>query len=726
MKGFMLIPVLMALTPSAACADEPGESPHNPWMIEDADAREALPEYRVIRAAPASALTPAGGDDLEAAGRTWRRSNGGNHNLRYSAATEITPGNVYQLRVAWDYRSGDGAGHLQCNPVIADGKLFGPTAGNNIVCIDAAAGNELWRFRPRDGRPAHRGLTWLEPRDAMPARLFFSSGNGLYCLEADTGKPVGSFGSGGRIEAVASTVAPAIYSDLIITAGYSGGVYAYDLASGEERWKFDTIPGGYDGPADENWGPERLGANCWGGTALDAGRGIFYITTGSPKPNFTGINHHGRNLYANCVVAVDALKGTALWHFQEIRHDIWDLDIPAPPNLTTIVRDGKRVDVVTAVTKLGNTLVLDRVSGKPVFDFRLRRAPTSRLPGERTWPYQPAPELPQPFARQTFSLEDVTSLSQSARQSVLNKLLPSPVSQGANMGWFEAFEPGRPTVFYGIHGGAEWTGACVDPESGYLYVTSNELPWIQTVSYVESSLKDESDSPSSAGRTIYENHCMACHGSNRQGLVTAPALLALNQRMNASQLRELLKAGRGLMPAFPDMTDESVNDLLHYLLEERKSDNSGEIQTQPPVYTYNGYNKLLDGEGFPGCRPPWGTLNCLDLNSGKLMWQVPLGEHEELMRRGIPKTGTENFGGATVTRGGLVFAAGTRDNCIRAFDKRTGRELWSATLPFGGFAAPSVYEADGRQFVVIAATGGGKLGGSMGDAYVAFALPEVE
>ncbi|MCD8535617.1 MAG: c-type cytochrome [Verrucomicrobia bacterium] len=441
-----------------------------------------------------------------------------------------------------------------------------------------------------------------------------------------------------------------------------------------------------------------------------------------------GVDHHGPNLYANCIVALNARTGERIWHFQEISHDIWDLDIPSPPNLTTITRHGIKVDVVAAVTKIGNTLLLDRVSGKPVFEFRRRRAPVSHLHGERTWPWQPDVELPQPFARQVFSLDDVTDISAGARESVMAKLIPGTSSRGANMGWFQPFEVGKSTAFYGIHGGAEWTGACIDPETGYLYVTSNELPWITMLHYLEQDEEDEASAPKSPGRLVYEANCLACHGARRQGLATAPPLLAVKYGSDKPTIMKLLETGRNLMPAFKHLSADQKTQVTDYLLgiedhakTEQKSQDS--IFDKPPKYTFSGYIKLLDNEGHPGCKPPWGTLNCIDLNTGLLRWKVPLGEYAELTKRGIPKTGTENFGGASVTAGGLVFAGGTRDHKIRAFNKWTGEELWSAELPYGGYAPPTIYQVNGREHVVIPATGGGKLGGAQGDAFVAFALP---
>ncbi|MES2568971.1 MAG: PQQ-binding-like beta-propeller repeat protein [Verrucomicrobiota bacterium] len=684
------------------------------------EARALMPEFLEIPAAAAGELTPASGAPVRANFRDWPRSLGDATSTRYSALKGINRENVKALVPAWTYHSGDGTGNVQCNPVIVNGVMFAPTAGAHIVALNAATGTELWRFKPEkkanrlEDAPARRGLIHWPGEGDAPARIFFTAGDFVYALDASSGRPVESFGKAGRVDLpTGGTVAGAIWKKILVVPGFNGDVFGYDLLSGAVRWRFHTIPKGGEFGA-ETWRRAGQGANCWGGMALDEGRGIAYVSTGSPKPNFDGTGHRGENLFSNCLIALNVATGERLWHFQEIRHDIWDLDVPAPPNLVSVTHEGRRVDAVAQVTKIGNTLLLDRVTGKPLFPFRLRRAPASKLPGEATWPYQPDVQLPEPFARQRFSRADITERTPEAHAFV-DQLLSR-----ANMGWFEPFEPSMPTAFYGLHGGAEWTGAAFDPESGRLYVSANELPWIITV------FRDDdapAAKPATAGEQLYQQSCAGCHGPDRVGVGVAPPLRGLRHRMKEEEVRALLKTGRNLMPSAPPMNGEQEKALLDFLFVHDRVQPPDD-PAAPPRYSFGGYRKLLDHEEYPGCKPPWGTLNCLDLNTGKLLWKVPLGEYEALTRAGVPKTGTENFGGAMVTGGGLVFCSGTRDRKIRAFDSATGAELWSAPLPLHGTAAAATYEVDGRQFVVIAATGGGKLGGPTGDAYVAFALPK--
>lgn len=672
-------------------------------------------EYRTLPAASDAELTPANGwPDMTVA--DWSRSLGGATSNRYSPLREINQGNVAELEVAWVYHSGDGSANLQANPAIVDGVAYVPTAGRRVVALDAATGIERWRFEPEhkgnrlEDQPARRGLIYWRGHEGASPRLLFGCGDWIYALDPSTGRPLAGFGEGGRTALPGGAGATgAVWRDVLVVPGFRGDVFAYDVVTGRALWRFRTVPGpGEEG--HETWRETGPGANSWGGLSLDESRGIVYVATGSPKPNFVGTGHLGQNLFANCVLALEAATGRKLWHFQEIAHDIWDLDIPAPPNLVTVTRQGRRVDAVAQVTKLGHTLLLDRVTGKPLFPVRLRRAPASTLPGEETWPWQPDLELPEPFGKQEFRRADITERTPEAHAYVEQSL------RRANVGWFAPFEDARPTAYYGLHGGAEWTGAAVDP-AGRLYVSANHLPWAITV------FRDDDPpplKPATPGEQVFQSICAGCHGVDRRGTGMAPPLRGLRHRMDDAQLAALLETGRGAMPPMAMLTPGQKRDVADFLLVR---DRPVAAVTGKPKYAFGGYRKILDQDDYPGIKPPWGTLNCIDLNTGRIAWRVPLGEYPELTKAGLPKTGTENFGGAIVTGGGLVFCSGTRDRRIRAFASDTGAELWSAELPLPGTAPPATYEAGGRQYVLIAATGGGKLGGETGDAWVAFALP---
>ncbi len=703
----------------AACAAPPSGY----WSVEDAAARASLPEHLIIPAAEPQELTPASGFPKREAHLTWHRSHGDNGGTRYSSLDQINLQNVTNLQVAWTYHSRDGRDNLQCNPIIVDGVMFTPTPGKFIAAVNAETGVELWRFKP-EGRPAWRGLIYWPGDGEAASRILFCSGRHLYALEPQTGRPVTGFGEGGRAllpgaaqgDFGAATACPAIFERIIVVPGFEKDVWGFDVVSGRHLWTFHTVPEPGEFGHDTWDRPQPYGANCWGGMAMDEARGIAYVTTGSPKPNFAGVYHRGRNLFANCLIALDARTGRRLWHFQEIRHDIWDLDIPTPPNLAAVMRHGRRVDVVAACTKIGNTLLLDRVTGKPVFPFRLRRAPTSDVPGEVTWPYQPDPELPEPFAKIEYTEADLTDRTEEAADYALTRF------RSMHAGWFRPCSEGKATIFFGIDGGAEWTGACADQESGRLYVTANHIGWTISL-FRDDDPPYNPQAPKTRGRQVYEQACQQCHGETLRGLGMYPALRGVRHRLTFEAITNQVREGKNAMPAQPNMADEDVRAVADYLLVRDRPLPPPGPSPERPSYGENGYPKFYDHEGYPANKPPWGSLNCIDLNTGRLVWKVPLGEYPELTAEGVPKTGTENYGGAIVTAGGLVFCAGTRDHKIRAFDKDTGAELWSAKLPYVGNSPPATYAVNGRQYVVISASGGNKLGTPYGDAWVAFALP---
>ena len=698
---------------------------HDYWAVEDAKAREKLPLYKIIPAARPDELTPANGHPRPETFLTWHRSHGDNGGMRYSALDQINRGNVANLQQAWIYHSGDGSNNLQCNPIVVGGILIAPTPGQFMVGIDAEKGKELWRFKP-EGRPAFRGLIFWQGSEQAKERVMFCAGKYLYALNPGTGKVITTFGEDGhtvlpgRVQGGfgAATAGPAIFKEIIVVPGFEKDVWGFDVVTGKLLWTFHTVP--HPGEFGcETWDrPEDYGANCWSGMAMDEMRGIAYISTGGPKPNFIGIGHLGDNLFANCLIALDARTGARLWHFQEIPHDLWDRDISAPPNLATITREGKRVDVVAVTTKNADTLLLDRVTGKPILPFRMRRAPTSDLPGEVTAPYQPDPELPERFGKMEFTATDLTDRTPEAAEFAAVRF------KSVTTGFFRPASLGHPNLYWGMDGGAEWSGACVDPGTGRLYVSANHLGWMISV-FRDDDPPDESSGSKSRGRMVYETSCAPCHGLNKLGLGVAPPLVGLRFRLSDKEIIRQVRTGTNGMTAFPDMSEADLKAVVDYLLLRDRTTTPVNVKSERPRYSFTGYPKFLDNEGYPASKPPWGTLNCLDLNTGKLVWQVPLGEYPALAAQGIPKTGTENYGGAIVTAGGLLFCSGTRDAKIRAFDKETGAELWSGKLPWVGSAPPTTYSIHGRQFVVIASTGN-KIGqqNEYGDAYVAFALPE--
>ena len=684
------------------------------------------------RPAPASSESRA-----PSPGSSWLYG-GGPEQIRYSALRQITRENVGRLAVAWTFDSGE-TGGLQTQPVVVDGVLYASTPTNKTFALRADTGERLWTFDSGFTwrAPARGVMYWSSGPGGKDGRVYASGDQHVYALDARTGKPIPSFGEDGRIDLrkdlgrdpatqnVRMTSPGVVYRDSIIVGGRvneglpgsPGHVRSYDARTGKLRWTFHTIPhpgeAGYETWSKDSW-TYNGGANNWTGMALDEARGIVYVPTGSASDDFYGANRLGDNLYANSLIALDAATGKRIWHYQVVRHDIWDRDLPSPPSLVTIRRDGRTVDAVAQTTKHAVVYVFDRATGKPLFPIEERRFPASDVPGEVTAPTQPLPTLPKPFSRQELTRDMLTKRTPEAHKWALEQF-----AAFRSAGQYLPFAVGQQTVIFpGFDGGAEWGGSAFDPETGLLYVNANDIPWTGGLA--------PAVAPTS-GRAVYLRDCASCHRDDRLG--TPPqiaSLVGIGERRSRAEIAAVIRKGAGRMPGFPTLNDDAVAAIVEYLVtgKDTATDPSDAPSPAAVKYRFTGYRKFLDPEGYPAVEPPWGTLNAIDLNTGQYAWQIPLGEYPELAAKGVKTTGTENYGGPAVTAGGLVFIGATNfDRKFRAFDKATGKLLWETTLPFSGNGTPAIYEAGGRQFVVIAAGGGkGRKGDPSGGVYVAFAL----
>ena len=431
----------------------------------------------------------------------------------------------------------------------------------------------------------------------------------------------------------------------------------------------------------------------------------------------------GTNLFANSVLALDATTGERKWHYQTVRHDIWDYDNPPAPILVTLRAGNTSRDAVVQLTKMGFTFVLDRETGQPLFPVQEIPVPGSTVPGEETSPTQLMPLKPQPLVRQSLTEADLTNITPEARAHALaqfRKYLSGPIFTPPSL---------QGTITTPGHlGGAEWHGASFDPLLNMLYVNVNEVPTINRLRALQDPSGDVSQTPAELGRQLYDRACAACHGAERQGVPPqTPALLDL--KSTAQEIEAVIRQGRNSMPAFPQFRPRRIERAVG-VPEDRAG---GDHERRPPSrherpdrYTIDGYPLFLDPHGVPAISPPWGTLNAIDLVKGDIVWKVPLGEYPQLVAKGIRNTGTLNFGGAVATAGGVIFIAATADEKIRAFEKSSGRILWEHQLPAGGYATPSLYMVGGRQYVAIAAGGSGKNATKSGDSIIAFALPQPE
>jgi quinoprotein glucose dehydrogenase len=703
-----------------------------------------------LAVAPALLPVLAGPPAAGARDTSWRFHGGDAGHTQYSPLAQINTANVSRLKVAWTYRTGDARpdnrSQIQCNPIVVGGVLYASSPQIKAFALDAASGRPLWTFDPFAGSTdklaalgVNRGLVYWEEGDDR--RILFTAGQRLYALDARTGRLIPSFGAKGSVDLtqglgrdmkglyVLSNTPGALYRDLLILGtrvsegpgpAAPGHIRAYDVRTGAIRWLFHTIPNpgelGYDTWPEDAW--TRVGgANAWTGISVDERRGWVFLPTGSAAFDFWGGDRKGANLFANCELVLKAATGERVWHYQVVRHDLWDRDLPAAPVLVTVTHEGRKLDAVAQITKSGHVFLFDRETGRPLFPIEEVPVPPSDLEREEASATEPLPTKPPAFARQLFTEAEATDLTPEAREAVLARLrqvrtgrrfIP-PSTQGT-------------VIFPGFDGGGEWGGAAFDPGTGRLYVNSNEMPWILTM--VDVAARGES-----RGAAVYRQHCIACHGVDRKGAPqqASPPLTDLAPRFKKPDLVELLGKGRGVMPSFGFLSADDKGAVASFLLGEEAPAKAAEAEDDAPApgtpYTHTGYNRFLDPQGYPAVKPPWGTLNAIDLNRGTIDWTVPLGELPELTKRGIPPTGTENYGGPVVTAGGLLFIGATKDERFRAFDKATGKVLWETSLPAGGYATPATYAVGGKQYVVIAA-GGGKMGTKSGDAYVAFALPD--
>jgi quinoprotein glucose dehydrogenase len=701
----------------------------------------------------AAAGWPQAADDAH---KSWRDYGGAEDSAQYSALSQITRANVNKLQVAWTYPTGD-TEKYSFSPTVANGLMYVLAKNNSIVALDARTGKEVWVHADTSHSKliTHRGINYWQSQDGADRRLFFAVDNFLQAIDARTGKSITSFGHDGRVDLreglgreaaslslVQSTTPGRTFGNLLIIGSATneeyrsgpGDIRAFDVRSGKLVWTFHTIPHpgeyGYQTWPKDAWKAVG-GANSWSELSVDEKRGIVYVPTASPKYNFYGADRVGMDLFGDSLIALDARTGKRLWHFQMVHHDIWDYDNATSPKLLTVRHDGAMVDIVAQPNKEGFVWVFNRVTGAPLWPIAERPEPASDMPGEKTWPTQPFPVKPPPFARQAFTERDVNPYLDPEEQAHFKEVLQS----AHNHGLFTP--PGLTNTIEmpGNNGGGNWGGAAVDPRNGTLYVVSKDLPCLLKLEPRKALTSHRAGSPEQEGHLLYDANCQRCHLASRVGEPPAvPSLVHIGEHLTVEQIKSVVRHGQGPMPAFPKLSEADLSSLAGYLQKPAL----GAVASVPSTVAKNGatgQTEYVSGFGFmfaksglPAISPPWTTMTAYDLNKGTIEWQIPLGDVPELASKGAKNTGgVFQKIGPVVTAGGLIFV-GTRDGKVRALDERTGQLLWEKQLDAAVAGVPAVYEMNGKEYLVVCAAEQSAIDPAahqtVHGAYVAFALPD--
>ncbi len=677
----------------------------------------------------------------QAAGADWAVYHGNPNGTHYSVLDQINTQNVKGLKVAWTFETGDGlpTNDMEGDTIVVKGRMYFASPKGRIFSLNAATGAQNWVYDPAEGKAGNgsgrlRGVCYWT--DGTGERILFTSGNRLIAVDANSGKLIESFGDSGKVDltqnlgrdphsvSVNVNSPGVIFKDLIIlgsTGATPGHIRAYSVRTGKLAWIFHTIPQpgefGYDTWPKDAWKTAN-GANVWSGLSLDPERGIVYLpvaSAGMGFKDFYGADREGDTLFGTSLVGLVANRGRRLWHYQFVKHDLWDRDPPTPATLVTVHRDGKDIPAVAQITKYGYVWVFDRVTGENLFPTQEVPVFPSTIPGEKPVTHEILPAEPEPFSRQRLTEQTLTQRTPAANAAVREHLATM-----SNRGRFDPPSLEGTVIFPGLDGGGEYGGAAWDPTTGILYINSNEQAYILKL---RAQVKMTNGSEASAGE-IYSTSCAGCHGLDRKGNPPAfPALLGVTKRMTSQQIEQRITNGSGRMPGFEGtLTKTQIEALTAFISDDNaKPESTTDASNTSVDYIFQGYTKFLDPDGYPAVSTPWGTLNALNLNTGKYVWQIPFGEYPELKD---PTTGSENYGGGIVTKGGVFFIAATvYDNKVRAFDKLTGKLLWEDTMAASGVATPSTYAVDGKQYFAVSSGGGKNPKVKNGGAVIAYALP---
>jgi quinoprotein glucose dehydrogenase len=714
---------------------------------------------------------------------TWTHYAGSPEQSKFFNTSQITKDNVNQMEVAWVYES-DEAMPNYFSPIVVDTVMYVMAKNSSLVAINARTGKEIWIHTGLQGL-TRRGINYWESKNKKDKRLIFTLNNTLQAIDAVTGKTVTSFGKNGYVDLregldreptsirrMQSMMPGVIYNDLVILGSAPGENYfsppghvrAYSVVTGKMKWVFHTIPhpGEY---GYETWPKDAYkyvgGANVWGEISVDTQRGIAYLPVGSPTFDFYGADRIGSNLFGNCLVALDAKTGKRLWHFQTVHHDLWDVDLTSAPQLITVNRNGKKIDAVAIATKNGLVFVFDRVTGVPVFPIEEMPFPPSDMPGEEAWPTQPIPSLPS-FTRHKVTKETINPFFSDEEKETWHKRIDAAKS-GLYIPPSDKYEL---IAVPGALAGVNFGQSASDPRNGMLYLLTQEYPSIYKLERIKSATELMTAADVDKAKTLYTTTCQSCHGADMKGAGIAPSIVNAGQRIAFADFKTLLNNGRGQMPGFVHVDEELTKAIYQYLGGNPNARAFGGFgrgnqatQIEGPVVASGGAKVIPDEKQAPAMTdypdgvphpkdryttdygtywanlmsPVWSKVIAYDLNTGTIKWEQPIGEDANSMNLGHKGLGAPagvQRKGMVITSSGIVFCT-AKGGKLYAFDSQTGKPLWETTLSNETNAQPSMYQINGKEYLVVNATGSfardsfdhSKKPGALPKGYVVYALP---
>ena len=697
---------------------------------------------------------------------TWSDYGGSADSMQYSALSQIDKSNVNQLKLAWFLPAPGPTGRFSFNPLVIKGIMYVIGKDNAVYAVDAATGKQVW-VHPVEGHPTNRGFNFWQSKDQSDQRLILTVDQYIQEINIKTGITINTFGKDGRVDLreglgrdfstfreIQSGTPGRVFENLLLMGSAPGEMYgsppgdirAYDVHTGAIRWQFHTIPHPGE-PGYETWPADAWkyigGVNTWGELSVDEKHGIAYFPLGSPTYDLYGADRKGKGLYGDSLLALDARTGKRLWYFQFVHHDLWDYDPTAAPKLLTVKHNGKRVDVVAQATKFGFLYVFNRVTGEPLWPIEERPAAKSDMPLEESWPTQPFPTWPPPFARQNFTVKDVNPYLDPKEKARIEDIIRNARAEGI-------FTPpaynGNQIAVPGENGGANLGSTSADPATGMMYVKTYDAPTIHKMT----ERPRAQTRPLGVGTTeqqgyaLYQRNCIGCHTQNRDR-ITFP------QEIGMDQFRSTVRNGKNEMPAFSEdsLSRTDVDALAAYLTKPDAGEAAltapgalNKADYKPPFPAPAGQTRFYGpfgnvfraNDGVIAFSPPWSSIVAYDLNDGSIKWQRPIGTTPGLAAKGITDTGSSSFmrNGPVTTAGGLIFLASGPDRYIHALDKDTGKTLWETKLDANPDGIPAIYTVGDREYVAFFAAGGGKEsmvfdpGKPEAQGYYVFALPKAD